>query len=263
MKTIMRTIAIMATMWCVVSINVHGQTYQESFKQMLLKGVTSDPREEFSKFLTGLPGEEPNSPLVQKYIKEQLLDDIIDFMSSYYEPYLTIEDIHAICNSYDTPDVKIAMAHLKELTDNTNGGIISQIHTTIQQIFSGQSVSTVVLNEGISEEYLSLCSKYCSDENSLSNFEVLLDKLESLVNESEKCRISDIKKYLNNNINVIYANACYGKVTDKDFCAISNLYNSPAFSRYRECTKAWVMDADKLGHVIKEKWNEYKAANNK
>lgn len=28
MKTIMRTIAIMATMWCVVSINVHGQTYQ-------------------------------------------------------------------------------------------------------------------------------------------------------------------------------------------------------------------------------------------
>ena len=63
---------------------------------------------------------------------------------------------------------------------NTNGGIISQIHTTIQQILSGQRVSTVVLNEGISEEYLSLCSKYCSDENILSNFEVLLDKLESM-----------------------------------------------------------------------------------
>lgn len=111
MKTIMRTIAIMATMWFVVSINVHGQTFQESFKQMLLKGVTSDPREEFSKLLTGLPGEEPNSPLVQKYIKEQLLDDIIDFMSSYYEPYLTIEDIHAICNSYDTPEILMTNDH--------------------------------------------------------------------------------------------------------------------------------------------------------
>lgn len=263
MKTVMRTIAFMATMWFGVSTNAQEQTFHECFKQMLLKGVTVDPREEFSKIITGLPGEEINSPLVQKYIKEQMLDDIIDFMSSYYEPYLTIEDIQTICISYDTPEVKVAKAHLSVLTDNKNGGIISQIHTTMQQILSGHSVSPVVLNEGISDEYLALCSKYCSDENIVSNFEVLLDKLESLLSESEKSRISDIKKYLNDNIHVIYANVCYGKVTEKDFDAISNLYNTPVISRYRECSKAWVKDAEKMGLVIKEKWEAYKTANNK
>lgn len=212
-------------------------------------------------YITKLPGEDANSPLAQRYIKEQLLDDILDIMVPYYEPYLTVEDIDFVRKEYEKPEVRAAVEHLNALSAGRTDGMMAMVSGPLGQLMSGKTAEPIALKEGVSNEFFNTCSDYCRKVDVMSSLNTVLDLMQNVPGDAMKAKVATVREYLQDNIAAIFTNACHGKVTTADLAIMSALNDTPAWQHFNQGTQYLLKNTLNIGLAVKDKWETYKKAN--
>lgn len=212
-------------------------------------------------YITKLPGEDANSPLAQRYIKEQLLDDILDIMVPYYEPYLTVEDIDFVRKEYEKPEVRAAVEHLNALSAGRTDGMMAMVSGPLGQLMSGKTAEPIALKEGVSNEFFNTCSDYCRKVDVMSSLNTVLDLMQDVPGDAMKAKVATVREYLQDNIAAIFTNACHGKVTTADLAIMSALNDTPAWQHFNQGTQYLLKNTLNIGLAVKDKWETYKKAN--
>ena len=264
MKKVILSIAFMAT--CVLGFAQENskQTFKESFRQMIENGIIDGSSSgSLTKSLEtamasakGIPGS------TKDYVKNQMMNDVIDIMADYYEPYISTEDMSFIIEQYKKPEIKTANEHIQSLATDFNGGLASNLSKPIMSIITGEVLEPVVLDDGISKDYFKACSEYCSKSDVLANVESALNSIKSMPipNEMLTGKLEAMQQYLNTNLPTMLANAYYGKVTKDDFKAMSKLYDTPAWQNFRKGNKAMSSDMLNILQKLTMKMAEYNKA---
>lgn len=255
------TIALVATIWCSFTQSINAQTFKEKFREVQKMALGSSQYNGLTDYITKLPGEDANSPLAQRYIKEQLLDDILDIMVPYYEPYLTVEDIDFVRKEYEKPEVRAAVEHLNALSAGRTDGMMAMVSGPLGQLMSGKTAEPIALKEGVSNEFFNTCSDYCRKVDVMSSLNTVLDLMQDVPGDAMKAKVATVREYLQDNIAAIFTNACHGKVTTADLAIMSALNDTPAWQHFNQGTQYLLKNTLNIGLAVKDKWETYKKAN--
>ena len=261
MRKLIMTTALVAAIWCFPAQSINAQTFKEKFREVQKMALASSQSNSLADYISKLPGEDANSPLAQRYIKEQMLDDMLEIMAPYYEPYLTEEDIDFVRKEYEKPEVKTAVEHLNAISAGTNGGMMAMVSGPMMQLMSGKAAEPVALREGVSNEYFAACADYCRKVDAMSSINTVLDLVQNVPGDAMKAKVATLKEYLQDNIAAIFTNACYGKVTAADLAIMSALNDTPAWQHFKQGTQNLLKNTMNLGPAVKDKWEKYKKAN--
>lgn len=261
MKKVILTVAILATSILGFAQEDSKQTFRESFRQMMESGIVAQSYtgtltqslESALASVKGIPGS------TQEYVKNQMMNDVIDIMADYYEPYVTTEDMNFITNQFQKPEIKTANEHIQSLATDLNSGLASKMSKPIMNVLTGGTPEPVVLDDGISKTYFKACSEYCRKSDMLSTVESALNSIKSLPipNEMLTNKLETIQQYLNANLPTMLANAYNGKVTVEDFKAMTKLFDTSAWQNFSKGNKALTSDMLNVAQKLTTKMAEY------
>ena len=185
--------------------------------------------------------------LVNKYLKEQFFDDMIDkALIPVVEKNATIAEINELTAAMSTPAGRTYQEHQEQL--NSNNGEIEKLGTEVMEaIMEGKTPKPVAVKSGIPQSYVNLYNQFfkVSGMNSIVTqiFNTFGDKKDTP--EAQK-----IKKYLEDNVQTIYLNQSYGIMTTNDLKFGTKLCQTEAWKHMMKSSTDMMQDPQSLGMGI-------------
>lgn len=155
--------------------------------------------------------------LIERYQSEQMMDDMVEVLSTLYQSNdITIDDLTILTNTFQTPEGQVYQQHLKKLNDKsletfyTFGMLTGQM--VGQPNFSVDNLQDLKVEDNIPSEYREKFDKFYVSSNLSRGIESSLSALQQQIGKG-------VTDYMTRNLKALYINEAYGVITmdDMDF----------------------------------------------
>ena len=197
---------------------------------------------ELIKDYNGMTSEQ----LVNKYMKEQFLDDMLDkVMIPVVEKNATIAEIKEVTAAMSTQAGRTYQEHQKKLNSQNNFEEIAM--KVAQTIIEGNTPKPVAVKSGIPQSYINLYSQFFK----VSELTSMVGQMDNMFGDQKDTpEVQKIIKYFEDNIQTMYLNMSYGIMTTDDLKFGLKVYKTEAWKHMMKSSTEMVKDPQSLGMGI-------------
>lgn len=236
---------------------ISDDTYKVALKEVFTQTSSNVNPEKMADAIKNMVGSNVPSAVIEKYIAEQLENDIIDLVTPYYEPYVTYGDLTFLTEQYAKPEIIKALGQLGSLADIDQNQLMQQLQQPLMTIMMGGQPENVKPNAGISKEYIDACIRYCEKAGVADAFETLKVAFDKMPDENAKTSAYKAFDYLKVNLPTVFVNVLHGHASLDDFKVMMTIYDSEAYEHVRNANKALITDVMPFTMKLIEKAKAY------
>lgn len=185
--------------------------------------------------------------LVNKYMKEQFFDDMIDkVMIPVVEKNATIAEIKELTAAMSTPAGRTFQEHQKKL--NSQSKVIEELSMEVMQaIMAGDTPKPVAVKSGIPQSYVNLYNQYFK----VSGLQSMVGQMANMFGDKKDTpEVKKFTKFMEDNVQTIYLNQSYGIMTTDDLKFGTKLNKTEAWKHMMKSSTDMMQDPQSLGMGI-------------
>ena len=184
--------------------------------------------------------------LVNKYMEEQFLDDMIDkVMIPVVQKNATIAEIKELTAAMSTQAGRTFQEHQKKLNQNT--GIEELSIEVMQTIMAGNSPKPVAVKSGIPQSYVNLYGQFFK----VSDLQSMVGQMANMFGDKKDTpEVKKFTKFMEDNVQTIYLNMSYGIMTADDLKFGTKVYKTEAWKHMMKSSTDMMQDPQSLGMGI-------------
>lgn len=234
-------------------LGAQAQTYKEQLKAFMATGGTTISIDNVSGNLVKMLPAGTSNALIDRYAKEQLMDDIADILMPYYEKTTSMEDLKTLKAFYEKPEMKVIQQKIASLAEGVTEKSMTQMEPAIRALMSGQEATDIKLDAGISNEYANMCNDYLKKAGLTDIFDGLFSTIKQMGAASSDPRIEKLLKYIESSIPAIMVNYLHESLSMDELKILYATTDTPAFKHMAEGNKAMMKDIMPISMQLKEK----------
>lgn len=184
--------------------------------------------------------------LVNKYMKEQFFDDMIDkVMIPVVQKNATIAEIKELTAAMSTQAGRTFQEHQKKLNQNT--GIEELSIEVMQTIMAGNTPKPVAVKSGIPQSYVNLYGQFFK----VSDLQSMVGQMANMFGDKKDTpEVKKFTKFMEDNVQTIYLNQSYGIMTTDDLKFGTKVYKTEAWKHMMKSSTDMMQDPQSLGMGI-------------
>ena len=226
--------------------------FQETNPNNTLNGKTMRKSlTELNKNLIKDYDETTSNMLLDKYIEERIMDDVVDLTIEYFEGKVTVEELNELTRLLNTTDGRSYCAHIQEANKRLEN--FEQVGAdAMSEIMAGKTPENVTEKSGIPKKYKNIFNEYYESSNLKESISNMLQSFSSLIadnDEGKRC-FDEFESYMNENMPILYLNEYYGTLTIDDLKFGTNFNNTSAFKNFNKGGQNLISHSTELGIAI-------------
>ena len=185
--------------------------------------------------------------LVNKYLKEQFFDDMIDkALIPVVEKNATIAEINELTAAMSTPAGRTFQEHQKQM--NSQNKVIEELCMDVMQdIIEGKNPKPVAVKSGIPQSYVNLYNQYFK----VSGLQSMVGQMANMFGDKKDTpEVKKFTKFMEDNVQTIYLNQSYGIMTTDDLKFGTKLCQTEAWKHMMKSSTDMMQDPQSLGMGI-------------
>lgn len=233
-----RKILLLFVITFTFSVNIIAQdTYVDDLKYIFkISGTTigmGNISESIAQILTATTdySEEKCKSLAEKYVKDQLYNDLAEIYADQFRSSITAKDLSTLRSNLDGDGAESLLKRLSESADEDNmKQLIVPLTEKMLQIVMGASPEPIKLDPAVTKSYVKKFRKYSEQLNLASEFDEMLASLDEEVESGSLDRKTGkkIRNYFRDNLETIFINYFSKYLQEKDLELLSN----PAIQKF-------------------------------
>lgn len=251
----------------------NDKEFEKNLKELILGGALGNSVDlsrmemSFAQIAVGVVGADKAQAKTQEYLANQFETDFISLVSPYYKATMSVEDIKYLLERCNTPDGKTAVEHCAVLNSAEGQaqiqGMVMPVMMNVLQGLPYEKIESV----DCPESYKAKCNEYLKVAG---NTDDLIEGLFAAFGEMGKqfagqdeqleefnAMMTNLKKFMVENLPVVYLNMSYGTITEADFDFYIDLYTSPAGKNCLAAGKAFAKDAMNFGMQLVQNFSDW------
>ncbi|MBO4822587.1 MAG: hypothetical protein J5548_14115 [Prevotella sp.] len=158
--------------------------------------------------------EAKSKELVNKYLEESFMDDLVDAMLPFMEEYVSVDEIKELTDIFSSGQGKTFQEHWGKI--NGTGSKFEQLGIEIaQKVMSGEE-PTPVQAVTCPESYKNLFQQFYKESGQEGLLTSAFNGLTESFSDDQKSMMEKIKGYLSSNLCTVLLNESYGILTEED-----------------------------------------------
>ena len=252
MKKVLFTVVLLATTFVAQAQNNYHDALKAYMKACPSALVGTDEKmgealklvnEKLITDYNGMTSEQ----LVNKYMKEQYLDDMIDkVLLPVVEKNATIAEINELTAAMSTPAGRTYQEHQKKL--NSQNKVIEELSMEVMQaIMAGTTPKPVAVKSGCPQSYVKQYEQFFK----VSGLQSVVSEMGNVFGDKKDTpEVQKFIKYMEDNVQTIYLNKSYGIMTTDDLKFGTKLYKTEAWKHMMKTTTDMMQDSQSVGLKI-------------
>lgn len=195
--------------------------------------------------------ETTSNMLLDKYIDEKLLDDVVDMSIEYFEGNVTAEELNEMIRLLNTPKGRSYCTHIQEANKRLEN--TEQIGVdAMTQIMAGKAPEKIIEKSGIPKKYKNLFNQYYASSNSKESISNMMQSLSQLIASDSESQnwFAKFESFMEENMPILYLNEFYGTLTTDDLKFGIDFNKTPAWKKYNVCGQNLISHSSELGIAI-------------
>lgn len=259
---------------CVANVQAQSPEYVQAVKTLMQSGGFSaadnyksdDMKQAFMQILTadGMTMKEANKK-VDAYFESQLVDDLAEVMTPYFEPYIPLSALQECLASLDEPAFKSVYVKMNAASQAVSQQTTQMMTTAIQAFTQGQTLEPLALDEHVSDSYLKQIRKMNKVLNTEATLRGMIEPIKAMLagamgdkmNAEQEKEINSmfdtLITYLADNSDIFTANAyAVSGISEAEVKQYTEAMKTEAWQQYvagsSKATTGIVRDAMNVGY---------------
>lgn len=257
--TMKKIVSFVLTAFVLVTTSCFAQAKSEfdvKFEELFLSGVLGNSfnveqlKPSFTQMAVSVVGQANAEAKATEYIDNHCKKDFVEMVIPAYKSCMTLADLDYLLECCKTPEAKVAASHIAYLNSVEGQTTVQQMMMPgIMSLMQGQPVEKIK-SVDCPDSYKKKCAEFTkvsgmSDdmlETLFSAYGQMGAQLSGAEAEAFAKLMDSLKAFMMDNLDTMYINASYGKVTEADFDFYIGLYSSKAGQNFVAGNKKLLKD---------------------
>jgi hypothetical protein len=171
--------------------------------------------------------ETKSEQLVDKYMKEEMADDLAETLAPYMGKHVNMEELNELTTKMMTEKGQLFQSHWKQA--NLVDSLIEEMVTEIIEKIKSDDNATPIQAIDCPDNYKQLFMQFYKEMGEEDLFMVKFDIVSNFFDGEESVKWEKIKQSIRDNLRTLQLNKSYGNMTDDDLKFGLELFQTPAW----------------------------------
>ena len=179
--------------------------------------------------------ETKSEQLVEKYMKEEMADDLAETLAPYMEKHINLEELNELTTKMMTEKGQLFQSHWRQanLVDSLVENMVTE---TINKIMSGDNATPIQVLD-CPDNYKQLFMQFYKEMGEEDLFLAKFDIADIFFDSEQSVKWEKIKQSIKDNHRTLQLNKSYGNMTDDDLKFGLELFQTPAWKNQIKAMK--------------------------